>query len=191
MATELIPGKIYRATASGVPPVTLTKNAGSEQIARGALLKQVGDSITLATGTDLIVDTLTTVTATAGSIDLAPLGSSVLAGSTAALRRIVNTAATGPAAPTLPTDGYSVQGASLLHVVTKCGAGATSWELYAYDAVSGSWALFTAFGTAGTLSVSPSTTVRSILDIRGVDRIALRVSVNGGGVQCDGWAMTV
>jgi hypothetical protein len=188
---NVIPGKIYRVTASGAPPVTLTKNAGSDQIARAALLQKVGDTADFATGTDLIFDNLTTVTATGGSIDLAPLGTSVLAGATAALRRIVNTATTGPAAPTLPTDGYSVQGASLLHVVTKCGAGATSWELYAYDAVSGSWALFTAFGTAGTLSVSPSTTVRSILDIRGVDRIALRVSANAGSVQCDGWAMTV
>lgn len=188
---NLIPGKIYRVTASGAPPVTLTKNAGSDQIARAALLQKVGDTADFATGTDLIFDNLTTVTATGGSIDLAPLGTSVLAGATAALRRIVNTATTGPAAPTLPTDGYSVQGASLLHVVTKCGAGATSWELYAYDAVSGSWALFTAFGTAGTLSVSPSTTVRTILDIRGVDRIALRVSANAGSVQCDGWALTV
>lgn len=191
MATELIPGKIYRVTASGAPPVTLTKNAGSDQIARAALLQKVGDTADFATGTDLIFDNLTTVTATGGSIDLAPLGTSVKAGATAALRRIVNTAATGPAVPTLATDGFSVQGASLLHVVTTCGAGATSWELYAYDSVSGAWSLFLPFGSAGTLSMLASTTVRSILDIRGVDRIALRVSVNGGAVQCDGWALTV
>jgi hypothetical protein len=191
MATELIPGKIYRVAASGVLPVTLTKNAGAVEIARAALLAKVGDTATFADGTDIMSDTLQYVTASNGSIALASSGTSVLAGATAALRRIVNTAATGPAAPTTATDGYSITGASVLHVVTTCGAGATSWQLYAYDSVSGAWSLFQPFGTSGTLAMLASTTMRSILDVRGIDRIALRVSVNGGAVQCDGWALTV
>lgn len=191
MGVELQPGAIYRVTASGPSPVTLTKEAGVVDVARAALLQKVGDTAQFVGGTAITSETLIEVAATGGTIDLAATGASVKTGATAAARRIVNTAATGPAVPTAATDGYSVTGANVLQVVTTCGAGATSWELYAYDAVSASWALFQPFGTAGTLSMLASTTVRSILDIRGIDRIALRVSANGGAVQCDGWALTV
>lgn len=188
---QLIPGRRYVATASGTPPVTLTKQSGAMDVARATLLPTVGGTLKVVDGTLLTSDVVQQVGVTAGSLDLAPLGASVLAGATAALRRIVNTATTGPAAPTTATDGYSVQGMSTLHVVMKTGAGATDWELYAYDAVSGGWALFQAFGTAGVYSPSASTTTRVILPIAGIDRIALRVKTNGGGVQCDGWALAV
>jgi len=188
---KLIPGKRYVATQSGAPSVTLTKQAGAADLARAAILSAVGSTCAMTTGEQITAQAFMNVGVTNGSLELVPQGETVLAGATAALRRIVATSATGPAAPTTATDGYSIQGQSVLHVVTKCGAGATDWQLYAYDAVSGEWALFTAFGTAGTLSLAPSTTVRTILDVRGIDRIALRVSANGGGVACSGWALVV
>mgnify|MGYP003350159376 FL=1 len=189
--TQLIPGRRYVATASGASPVTLTKQQGALDVARAALLPRVGTTAALLDGTVITSDVLQQVGVTDGSLDFAPLGTSIKSGATAALRRIVNTATTGPAIPTAATDGYSVQGATGLHVVMKTGAGATEWELYAYDAVSGGWALFLPFGTAGLYSPTASATTRVILDIRGVDRIALRVKTNAGGVQCDGWALAV
>mgnify|MGYP006272631949 CR=1 FL=1 len=189
--TQLIPGRRYVATASGASPVTLTKQQGALDVARAALLPRVGTTAALLDGTVITSDVLQQVGVTDGSLDFAPLGVSVKSGATAALRRIVNTAATGPAAPTAATDGYSVQGASTLHVVMKPGAGVTEWELYAYDAVSGGWALFLDFGTAGLYTPTASATTRVILPISGVDRISLRVKTNAGLVQCDGWALAV
>lgn len=188
---QLIPGKRYVATQSGAPSVTLTKQSGAADIARAALLNIVGSTCKMTSGEAIQSQTFMQVGVTDGTLDPAPLGTSVKSGATAALRKIVSTSATGPAAPTAATDGYSIQGAEVLHVVTQAAAGATDWQLYAYDAVSDSWALFTAFGTAGTLTMAPSSTVRTVLDVRGIDRISLRVSANGGGVACSGWALAV
>lgn len=189
--TQLIPGLRYVATASGATPVKLTKQSGALDLARAAMIPQVGSYAYVVDGTILTSEVLQQVGVTDGSLDVAPAGVSVKSGATAALRRIVNTATTGPAAPTTATDGYSCQGAQKLHVVMKPGAGATEWELYAYDAVSGNWALFLDFGTAGVYSPTASATTRVILNVTGVDRMALRVKTNGGGVQCDGWALAV
>ena len=90
--TQLIPGRRYVATASGASPVTLTKQQGALDVARAALLPRVGTTAALLDGTVITSEVLQQVGVTDGSLDFAPLGTSVKSGATAALRRIVNTA---------------------------------------------------------------------------------------------------
>lgn len=182
MAT-LKPGIKYRAAAG-----TLTKAGGAATLRPDDVLRRVGD--TLAVGAcEFQTDAVAAITSSA-DLTPAPLAESVLAGATAALRRVVNTVGV-TAAPALAADGHSTLGATVAHITVTNGAGAVDVELYGYDEVSGAWAVILDFGTAGTLSLAPSTTARVNLDCRGYDRLYLRVTVNGGAVQVSGWIAVV
>lgn len=186
MATTVLlrPGVRYRAAAG-----TLTKTAGALTLRPDDNLRAVGSTLTPAATTQMIPDALCQVSASA-ALTPAPLGDTVLAGATAALRRIVNTTGV-TAAPTDAAHGYSCLGAQVLHATVTVGAGAVDVTLYGYDEVSDAWAIVLDFGTAGVLTLAPSTTARVSMDFRGYDRLALRVTANGGGVQVSAWATIV
>lgn len=186
MATSVLlrPGVRYRGAAG-----TLTKSAAALTLHPDDTLRSVGSTLTLAAQTELQPDALCRVSADA-ALTPAPLAESVLAGATAALRRVVNTLGV-TAAPALATDGHSTLGATVAHITATAGAGAVDVELYGYDEVSDAWAVILDFGTAGTLSIAPGTTARVNLDCRGYDRLYLRVTANGAAVQVSGWIAVV
>lgn len=186
MATTVLlrPGVRYRAAAG-----TLTKVGGAVTLPLDGTLRKVGDVLTVAAETQILPDGLCDVSASA-TLTPAPLADSVLAGATAALRRVVNTLGT-TSAPTLSTDGYSTLGAQLARVTATIGAGVVDLTLYGYDEVTAAWAIVQEFSTAGVLTPTPSTTARKVFDCRGYDRLALVVTANGGAVQVSGWLAVV
>lgn len=186
MATTVLlrPGVRYRAAAG-----TLTRTTGATSLPISGTLRKTGDVLTVAAETQFLPDALVDVSASA-TLTPAPLATSVVAAATAALRRIVNTTGV-TAAPALATDGYSCLGAQVLHFTVTNGAGAVDVTLYAYDEVSEAWAIVQDFGTAGVLTLAPSTTERVNMDFRGYDRLYLRVTANGGGVQVSAWGAAV
>lgn len=182
MAT-LKSGIRYRAAAG-----TLTKAGGALTLRPDDVLRKVGD--TLAVGAcEFAPDAMVAITSSA-ALTPAPLAETVLAGVTAALRRVVNTLGV-TLAPAANTDGQSTLGATVAHITTTVGAGAVDVELYGYDEVSDAWAVVLDFGTAGTLTLAPSTTARVNLDVKGYDRLYLRVTANGGAVQVSAWIAVV
>lgn len=186
MATSVLlrPGVRYRAAAG-----TLTKAGAAVTLRPDDNLRAVGDVLTVGAQTDLLPDALCMVSASA-TLTPAPLADTVLAGATPALRRVVNTLGV-TAAPALSTDGQSVLGASLAHITVTNGAGPVDVTLYGYDEVSGAWAIIRDFGTAGVFAAGASETNRINLDIRGYDRLYLRVTANGALVQVDAWIAVV
>ena len=180
----LKPGVRYRAAAG-----TLTKAAAALELRADDVLRTVGATFALSAETQLEPDALCAITSSA-ALTPAPLAESVLAGATAALRRVVNTVGL-TAAPALSTDGHSTLGATIAHITVTNGAGAVDVELYGYDEVSAAWAVVREFATAGTFSAGASETNRINFDCTGYDRLYLRVTVNGGAVQVSGWIAVV
>lgn len=75
--------------------------------------------------------------------------------------------------------GYEVGGSPTVHVVVKLPDSATSldWELYTYDSASQEWTLDTRPGTDGVVSmVSGDSPARTILELPGVEKVALKIS---------------
>jgi len=188
MATAVLirPGIRYRAAAG-----TITKAEGAGKLLAQDQLGRVGSVLTFGAETQFVSDGPVAVSASA-ALAPAPLADSVLAGATAALRRIVNTAGV-TAAPVNPGDGYSCLGAQVAHLTATIGAGAgnVNLTLYGYDEVSAAWAIVLDFATAGVLTLAAGTTGRVSLDFRGYDRLALRVTANAAGLQADAWAAVV
>jgi hypothetical protein len=178
MAT-LNPGIKYRAAAG-----TLTKAGGALTLRPDDMLRRVGDTLAIS-ACEFQTDAVAAITSSA-ALTPAPLAETVLAGATAALRRVVDTGGI-TAAPALSTDGHSTLGATVAHITASAAAGAVDVQLYGYDEVSAAWAVVLDFGTAGTLSLAPLSTARVNLDCRGYDRLYLRVTVNGAAVQVSGW----
>lgn len=186
MATTVLlrPGVRYRAAAG-----TLTKAGAATTLRPDDNLRAVGSTLAITTQTDLLPDALCMVSADA-ALTPAPLADTALAGATPALRRVVNTVGV-TAAPTQSTDGQSVLGGELAHITVTNGAGVVDVTLYGYDEVSAAWAIIRDFGTAGVFSAGVSETNRINLDIRGYDRLYLRVTANAGLVQVDAWIAVV
>jgi len=180
----LHPGTRYRAAIG-----TLTRAGGALPVDPSAVLRAVGDTFAVTAETQLQATELCAITSNA-ALTPAPLAESVLAGATAALRRVVNTVGT-TAAPALSTDGHSTLGASVAHITMTNGAGPVDFQLYGYDEVSAAWAVVLDFGTAGTKAAGVSETNRINLDVRGYDRLYLRVPVNAGLVQASAWIAVV
>lgn len=192
MPTNVVlqPGVKYKVTKTGAPSTTLTRNGGVSSIPATGYLRKTGDIVTVADGLlycdqpiDVLVD-LGTVVPTDGA-------STVVAGATAALRRLINTAGT-TAAPTLATDGFVVDGYAACTFSIKT-AGNVKFHLWSYDITSGEWAQVLGadgFGdAAGDVDVNNTTRrVSFVLDFKGYDRLYLQVFQNAGAAQVDAWA---
>lgn len=180
----LVPGRRYKSTGA----TTAVKAVGSTDLG-GLQVSLVGAAVALADGTEVVVDSPLTVTFDGETLQPTAGQFSLLAGATAALRRIVNTNTT-TSAPTLATDGYSLQGAGLT-IIDVTTSGAITWQLYTYSATSGLWQLDTSLGTSGNVAFSGSGQSRTEVDLRGLDRMAVVVSVNGAASAVQAWATGV
>lgn len=189
----LRPGQRYQLTLTAAPdPAVIERAQGAVQVARTALPYMVGKSLNVAADMDVFAVEPVEVTVTAGELHRWNGGTSALAGATAADRRIIDT--TGVvAAPTLPTDGFSLEGADFLWIPVTVGAGLpgqtvdlTLWE---FDDVSETW---TQDGTFGTQTVAQGATVRlggPTLTTRGLSRFAVAVPTNADSLQVDAWGI--
>jgi len=185
MTTQtLIPGRRYKAVGAS----TVTKASGSTDLSQ-LQVSNVGAAVALADGTEVVVSAPLTVTFTGETLQATAGQFSLLAGATAALRKILSTSST-TSAPTLPTQGYSLQGAGLT-IIDIVTAGAMTWQLWTYSATSELWQLDTSLGTAGSIAFAGAGQSRTEVDLRGLDRMAVVITVNGGGSAISAWATGV
>ena len=181
----LAPNRRYRTTGA----TTATKAVGSTDLS-GLAQSAVGTAaVAIADGTEVITSTPITVSFTGTTLEPYAGQFSLLAGANANARRILVTSATN-SAPTLATDGYSLQGAGLT-IIDFVTAGAITWQLYTYSATSGLWQLDTSLGTSGNVAFGGAGSSRTEVDLRGLDRMAVVVSVNAGSSAVQAWATGV
>lgn len=192
MPTNVVlqPGVKYKVTKTGAPSTTLTRSTGVSSLPATGYLRATGDVVTVADGL-LYCDQPIDVSVDLGTVVPTDGASTVVAGATAALRRIINTTGT-TAAPTLATDGFVVDGYASCTFTIKT-TGVVKFHLYSYDITSGEWAKVLGadgFGdTAGDVDVNNTTRrVSFALDYKGIDRLFLQVFANGGMSQVDAWA---
>lgn len=195
MPTNLImqPGMRYRVTKSGVPSTTLTRNGGVSSIPATGYLRKTGDVVAIADGV-LYCDQPIDVSVDLGSVVPSDGSATVLAGASAAARRIINTVGT-TSAPTLATDGYQVAGNTAVAMVLQT-AGNVTFHLWTYDNNSGVWTMATSadgFGDANGDVPCNNTQLRVTyqLDAKGIDRVYLQVHANGGAAQASAWMKLV
>lgn len=102
----------------------------------------------------------------------------VIPGATAAARRALAAVAGATADPTLASDGHPIDGGDWLHIYVQFNAPATDCELtpWFYSQISERW-------YAGDALIFSSTgDTFTVIEIRGEERVYLRVdSVTGGG----------
>ena len=195
MATSMIlqPGIRYVVAKSGLPSTTLTRNGGVSSVPATGYLRKTGDVVSVADGV-LYCDQPIDVSVDLGSVVPSDGSATVLAGASAAARRIINTVGT-TAAPTLATDGYLVAGYASVAMVVQT-AGNVTFHFWTYDSNSGVWTMSTSadgFGdSAGDLACN-NTQIRVTyqLDAKGIDRVYLQVHANGGAAQASAWMKVV
>lgn len=180
----LVPGRRYKATAA----TTATKAVGSTDLSQ-LQVSNVGAAVALADNTEVVVSAPLTVTFTGETLQPTAGQFSLHDHPTAAARRIVNTSGT-TSAPTLSTQGYSLQGAGLC-IIDVVTAGAMTWQLWTYSATSALWQLDTSLGTAGSVAFAGAGSSRTEVDLRGLDRMAVVITVNAGGDAISAWATGV
>lgn len=180
----LVPGRRYKAIAA----TTATKAVGSTDLSQ-LQVSNVGAAVALADNTEVVVSAPLTVTFADAQLQPTAGQFSLHDHPTVAARRIVNTSGT-TSAPTLATEGYSLQGAGLV-IIDVVTAGAITWQLYTYSATSGLWQLDMSLGTSGNVAFVGAGQSRTEVDLRGLDRMAVVVSVNGGGSAVQAWATGV
>jgi len=180
----MFPGKRYKSTGA----TAVVKASGSTNLAQ-LQVANVGAGATIGDGVEVVVDSPLTVTFTGETLQATAGQFSLLAGATAALRKILSTSST-TSAPTLPTQGYSLQGAGLT-IIDIVTAGAMTWQLWTYSATSELWQLDTSLGTAGSIAFAGAGQSRTEVDLRGLDRMAVVITVNGGGSAISAWATGV
>lgn len=183
--TALLPRQPYVAVGA----TTLAKAAGAMDISSVLGGQAAGASTIVADGTQIVSEYPEAVTVSAGAL-LGTCGQfSLLAGANAAARRILSTNTT-TSAPTLATDGYPLSGAGLV-ILDFTHAGAVTMQVYTYSATSGLWMLDTSLGTSGSIAMGGSGVARIEVDYRGLDRIAVVCSVNGGSSAVQVWGTGV
>lgn len=191
--TVLQPGIRYQVAKSGAPSTTIAKAQGVSVLPPTGVLRKVGDTVTVADGL-LWADQPIEVSVDLGTVTPVDGSTTVLAGATAALRRIVNVLTT-TAAPTLATDGYAVAGYTTAAFVLQTNGNVT-FHLWGYDANSGVWSLLTSLegwgDSAGDMPCN-NTQIRPTfnLDYKGLDRLYLQVHANAAGSQASAWLKVV
>lgn len=187
--TVLQPGIRYKVTKNGGSTTTVAKAAGVAIVPPAGVLRAVGDTVTVADGL-LYVNQPIEASIDNGTVVPTDGSATVLAGATAALRRIINTTTT-TAAPTLATDGYLVDGYTSATFVIQT-AGNVNFHLYGYDSNSGLWVKCLGadgFGDAGGDVTVNNTSQRVTynLDYKGIERLYLEVYSNAGSAQVSVW----
>jgi hypothetical protein len=177
----LVPGRRYKSTGA----TTAAKAVGSTDLSQ-LQVSNVGAAVALADGTEVVVSAPLTVTFTGETLQPTAGQFSLVTAATAALRRILATSTT-TSAPTLSTQGYSLQGAGLT-IIDITTAGAMTWQLWTYSATSELWQLDTSIGTAGSVAFGGAGQSRTEVDLRGLDRMAVVITVNGGSSAISAWA---
>lgn len=185
MATSILPGQPYLAVGA----TTVEKATGTMDLADVLVGKSTGGSAGIAAGTEIVCSYPLAVTVTGGAIVGTCGQFSLKAGATANDRRILSVAST-TSAPTQPTDGHALNGAGLV-IIDVAAAGAITWQLWTYSETSGLWQLDTSLGTAGSIAFGGSGQSRTEVDLRGLDRMAVVVSVNGANSAVQAWATGV
>ncbi len=115
-------------------------------------------------------------------------GTALPEGSTAANRRVLAVTATS-GAPTLATDGFSVEGAEKLIVKLKATTHDYSVTLYEWDASSEEWALNNVVGTQNVTAALGTLLFGAEVD--GSHRAYLRCTAATGTGGLDAWARLI
>lgn len=182
---NLLPSQPYVATGA----TTLTKATGAMSVSDALLDRPAGAAVGVADGTVITSDRPLAVTVSAGALAGSCGQFSLKSGATVNDRRILSVATT-TTPPTTATDGFALSGAGLV-IIDVATAGAITWQLYTYSATSGLWQLDTSLGIAGSVAMGGSGQSRTEVDLRGLDRMAIVVSVNGAGSAVQAWATGV
>jgi len=181
---NLLPSQPYVATGA----TTLTTATGLATLQQ-LQVSAVGAAVSVSDGASVVVSQPVAVTVSAGALAGSCGQFSLQSGANANARRVLATNTT-TATPTTATDGHALSGAGLV-IMDITHAGAVTVQVYTYSATSGLWQLDTSLGTSGNIGLSGSGQTRIEADYRGLDRLALVVSVNAGSSAVSGWATGV